>query len=251
MPRPELALIHGSPGDAQVWKGVVPALDGRFRPHLPELPGQGAQPPLPGDGPGTVDDRAARIEAQLAGIDGPLAVAGHSFGAYVALVVAMRRRLEVSHLVLFEPAVVPILREIGEHDLASRSEAHFTDYIANHESGNPDAVSAMIDYWFGDGAFRAMPERAKDYLRDNTAADVLDVRAALDYRLPRAELAAVTTPTLVVCGGASPAVNHMLCRAAADLVADGQYDVLDGGTHAMLATHPEQVAAIIAGFALD
>src|SRR6188474_2213677 len=83
---PNVALLHGLGGAATNWTLVAPALAERCRVLVPELPGHGGSSALPGP-PERLDPYADRMAALL---DEPAVVAGHSFGAVVALRMAIR-----------------------------------------------------------------------------------------------------------------------------------------------------------------
>ena len=52
-----------------------------------------------------------------------------------------------------------------------------------------------------------------------------------DYHLPREHVATVTTPTIVLAGGASPDWMQTTARTVADLMPNGIYRLLDGQQH--------------------
>lgn len=85
---PRILLLHGWPLRRTIWSEVAPRLAGDgFRVLCPDLPGFGESPPLPGDRP-TVEAFAKELASFLRGSGGHVAVAGHSFGGYVALALA-------------------------------------------------------------------------------------------------------------------------------------------------------------------
>src|SRR3954469_8421354 len=83
---PVIALLHGLGGAASNWTAVAPALAGRARVVVPELPGHGGSSALPAPVP-TLDAYADRIAGIL---EAPAVVAGHSMGGLVALRLALR-----------------------------------------------------------------------------------------------------------------------------------------------------------------
>ncbi len=88
---PRVVLLHGWPLDASIWSDVAaPLASGGVHLLCPDLPGLGSSPSLDPDG-WTVEAYADAVAAFL-GAFGPgrSAVAGHSFGGYVALALAER-----------------------------------------------------------------------------------------------------------------------------------------------------------------
>jgi len=86
---PAVALLHGWPLDRTMWSEVAPRLaDAGFRVLCPDLPAYGQSPALPEDR-WTVEAYAEEVAAFLRGTGAErVAVAGHSFGGYVALALA-------------------------------------------------------------------------------------------------------------------------------------------------------------------
>lgn len=94
-----LVLLHGAMTDARSFIANTPALAERFRVLTPERRGHGHTPDV--DGPITYDLMAADTVAFLDEVvGGPAHLVGHSDGANVALLVALRRPDLVDRLVL-------------------------------------------------------------------------------------------------------------------------------------------------------
>jgi pimeloyl-ACP methyl ester carboxylesterase len=111
---PIALLIHGSPGNGKAWARVGERLSKRYRVIAPDLPGYGDTTALPLHAEPDTADTAALLEAMMATIGSPAVVAGHSYGGVVALTLALRGRVAIGALALFEPVAVPILLMTGE-----------------------------------------------------------------------------------------------------------------------------------------
>jgi 3-oxoadipate enol-lactonase/3-oxoadipate enol-lactonase/4-carboxymuconolactone decarboxylase len=98
-PPSTVLLLHGQPGTAADWDGVVAGLDGRAEVIAVNRPGWDGTPPA---------DLAGNARAALAALDGRAAeraiVAGHSLGAAVAAWLAATHPDRVAALVLAAPA---------------------------------------------------------------------------------------------------------------------------------------------------
>src|SRR5438128_12585220 len=80
-----LLLVHGFGGAASNWTAVAPALAGRCRVLVPDLPGHGASTAFPAP-PERLDPYAERLGLLLErATAGPAVVVGHSLGGVVAL----------------------------------------------------------------------------------------------------------------------------------------------------------------------
>ncbi len=90
---PRIVLLHGWPLSRAIWSDVATRLAGAgFRVLCPDLPGFGESPALPRER-WTVEGYADAISEFVRGTGtGRAAVAGHSFGGYVALALAERDR---------------------------------------------------------------------------------------------------------------------------------------------------------------
>lgn len=239
---PPLVLVHGSPAEGRAWGRVARHL-GAFRVLTPDLPGYGGSGRLP-HGAGT----AAMADAVAAVIDAagaPVWLAGHSYGGNVALHAALARRARVRGLALFEPVFFRGLALAGEHAVLAAAEAHFGDYVRRVEGGEHGAVSRMIDFWFGDGAFPKLPAPVQAYLVKSAVTNAADVKAALTENVSAEALAAFAVPTLIAYGAASPAAVPVIAHALAKLLPQASAEPIAGATHAMLDMHPEAVAALI------
>ena len=94
---PPLVLLHGWAMHGGLFASLVPALAGRHRVHVVDLPGHGHSPAVL---PYALDAVVARIDAEFARETQPVTVLGWSFGATVALRWARLAPERVARLVL-------------------------------------------------------------------------------------------------------------------------------------------------------
>jgi pimeloyl-ACP methyl ester carboxylesterase len=240
-----LVLVHGSPAEGRAWGRVARHLQG-FRVLTPDLPGYGGSDPLPnGLGTAGMADAVAAVIDVAANGAGPVWVSGHSYGGNVALHAALARRERIAGLVLFEPVFFRGLALAGEHTELDAAHAHFSDYVRRVENGDNGAVSRMIEFWFGSGAFQRLPAPVQAYLTGAAPKNAADVKASFAETLGVAEISAFAPRVLIAYGAKSPPVVPAIARALASLLPKAETAPIDGATHAMLDTHPEAVAALI------
>lgn len=237
-------LVHSSPGTAGDWRMVIPELGSGYRVVAPNLPGYGGSDPRPPGEPQT-DYMAKAVETLTEMLDGPVLLAGYSYGGNVALRIALRGRLPVAGLILLEPPELKILEAVGDVERYAAAKAVFDDYLARAQAGEPQAVRLMVDFWFGPRAFESMPERLRQFLEEHTTQSTLDVRSAFNERPSLDELGRLTYPVLVVYGGSSPEISRHIVEAIARSVPSGEVRCLAGANHAMPATHAPEIAALI------
>jgi pimeloyl-ACP methyl ester carboxylesterase len=237
-----LVLIHGSPANGKTWRAVGERLAGRYHIVAPTLPGHeidaGDRPPV---AMGTAD-MAEAIEGAIGGFDEPVRLAAHSFGANVALALAIRGRLAIERMILFEPVTMRVLPLVGEDAAYAEARAAFDGYLERYRRGDSRAVETMIAFWFGPGAFDRMPEPVQTYLIERTEVNVRDVDANFGEVYSRDGLSSLRLPTTIVCGGASPEIIHRIAQATTLALGNASMEIIDGATHGMLSTHPEVVA---------
>src|SRR5262245_7030750 len=102
-------LIHGLPGNARAWARVGERLAGRYRVIAPDLPGYGETTPQPPEQDPDVGYASELVEALIRRMGAPDVLAGHSYGAVVALAVALRGNVSIGALALFEPVALKVL----------------------------------------------------------------------------------------------------------------------------------------------
>ena len=240
---PPLVLIHGSPANGKTWKAVGEHLSDRFRVIAPTLPGHGIEG---GDAAAmATEDMAEAVERVIADADRPIRLAAHSFGANVALNIALRGRVAIDRLVLFEPVTVMALAVAGEDAAYGAAKSAFEAYVERFRQGDARAVAAMIEIWFGPGALDAMPAPVQAYLIERTDVNVRDVGAIFGERYSREMLRGLRLPTVIVEGGASPPIMTTIIAALARLLGNAAIEIIDGATHGMLVSHPDRVAGVI------
>ena len=246
---PVIVLIHGSPGTSRAWQPVAERLAPRFRVIAPNLPGYGATTRTPGDGPGDSSYAAGLIEALIAEAGPPAVLTGHSYGGVVALMTALRGRVKPRALALFEPVAVPVLAAVGEAEAFAAARTLFEGYCAAADGGDPDAVRIMVDYWFGPGALDRMPTPMREFLVAHTGHNVRDVRATFRDPYSVAGLRGLTMPVLCAVGSRSPAMMGKIVAAIGSHAPHAMIRKLENANHAMITTHPEAVATLIAELA--
>ncbi len=246
---PRMMLVHGSPGTSSAWQPVGKRLAERFRIVAPSLPGYGGTSPEDRGAPPSVSHAAALIEAVIRETGAPDVLAGHSYGGAVALAVALRGHVNPKALALFEPVCVPILLSTGEEEAYARAKRTFDDYIRAFEDGDLQAARTMVEFWFGSGAFERLPRPVRDFLLENTEANIHDVRASFRERYSVDAMQKLDVPVLTVYGSKSPDVSHRVAGAVTSLAPKGSVACVDGATHALTTTHAAHVAQLLTDLA--
>jgi pimeloyl-ACP methyl ester carboxylesterase len=174
-------------------------------------------------------------------------VYGHSSGAGLALHAATHG-LPISKLVLHEPPYTPD----GDVDRqrASRKEAeHIKTLLAEDRRG--DAVEYILrGIGMPTELVNGMSQDPRTLAMAHTMAYDSEIMGDISRggTIPADLLDAVTIPTLVVCGGASPAWMIDVGRRLAEGLPNGRHCVLEGHEHVV---PPEVLAPVLAEFFAD
>jgi pimeloyl-ACP methyl ester carboxylesterase len=194
------------------------------------------QAPRPLDVAVHVADVAALLEAEK--IAAAILV-GHSFGGVVALEAAARLPGRACAVVAWEPPYGPLANAETRAGFATVATATERAHAAG---GAAAAAATFLDGVAGDGAWRALPDRARAFLTaqgDGAYADA--ALAGLDPGgLPR-----IVVPVTILTGTASEPFYAPIARAVVERVTGARLVTLDGLRHTAPITDPEPVAAAI------
>lgn len=113
---PAIVLVHGLGGIHLNWMRLAPELVRHGRVLVPDLPGFGGTPPVPGrTSLETLQAAVGRFIDAVA--PGPITLGGNSLGGVLALLTAASRPARVQRLLLFSPAVPHAWFEPFDFDL--------------------------------------------------------------------------------------------------------------------------------------
>lgn len=187
-----------------------------------------------------IEDLAAVIAE--AGGDGSAAVYGHSSGAGLALR-ATAAGLPVTRLVLHEPPYG------GDDDESTTSARQLAEAVtaAIAEDRRADAIGAFF-------ASAGMPSEMAEAMSADPSMLAIAPTMPYDFavmgdleggRVPVDLVRSITVPTLVLAGGASEDFFRDTAHRIAELLPDGEEQVLDGCDHGAPAS---AVAPVVAEF---
>ena len=158
---PMVMLVHSSVSGARQWRRLIDDLKDDFHVRAVNLFGYGRTPPWPMDRPQTLEDQARLVETALPAGDQPICLVGHSFGAAVAMKVALRLSGRIAKLVLLETNPFYLLKQNGAAG-AFAEAMNLRDCVKTFGGRGEWATAAerFADYWGGAGSWQAMtPER--------------------------------------------------------------------------------------------
>ncbi len=232
-------------GSGSGWGPIARLLDGRIDLRGFDMPGHGRSDdwqPQP-DGP---DYHTAVTRLAAAMIDRPMDLIGHSFGATVALRIAVAAPDAIRSLTLIEPVLFAARPDPAQDAMDARMAAMLDD-------GQDDAaMAAFLSVWGAQEPDRLPPEARAQMVRQiRLVAATGDALRHDSARILReGGLEQVDAPVLLIQGADSPAVIGGIIDALADRLPDVGRATVPGAGHMAPLTHPDLVAGLI-GVNLD
>lgn len=234
---PALVLLHGSADSPQAWAATLALLAADFEVFAPALP------PLSPDTDLALDHDLPWLSALIAHTGARL-LAGHSYGALLALRWALAHPEALDGLLLAEPIAWGVIRDdvavAGTlHDLKQRCVARFAQ-------GDPEtALHWLVDYWNGAGFWRGLPQRVQLALVAGAQRTSAEVRSGDADRTDRTELAGLQLRTQVLAGALSTQESLQLAGALREGIAGAELTVIPDAGHQFLRSHAEVVAKAV------
>ena len=102
-----------------------------------------------------MEDEMDVLETVLNQADAPVHLVAHSFGAWVALALAMRRAPKLLSMTLLEPTAFNLLDLGGESALNQEVHAMTRRYFDEWDKGHQQAVRHVINFYGAAGTFDA------------------------------------------------------------------------------------------------
>jgi pimeloyl-ACP methyl ester carboxylesterase len=246
-----VVLLHGLAASGRVWGAAFDRLGDRHRLLVPDLLGFGASP-RPPSGYRLADHAAAVSAAMVAAAldDAPAVVAGHSFGALVALALARHHPRLVGALLLVSPPLYRSAAEARAATLAalSRTERMLaTDTrLARHLCRGMCMRRPRLARWV---AVTYRPELplpvARDGVRHSWESYSQSFAELVEAVARPRWVEEATVPVRVLTGGLDRLPDLAVLGALAGARPDVRVEVIAGADHLLPLSHPERCLAAI------
>jgi pimeloyl-ACP methyl ester carboxylesterase len=243
-------LVHGSWGDHLNWAQVTPALSSSFHVATYDRRGHSRSERLPGQG--SIHDDVADLAALIEHLfDGPAHVIGNSFGAAIALNLALQRPEMIRSLIVHEPplfgllegdpAVQPALAAVHERVAA---------VVALLEAGQDGAAARRFveSIAFGPGAWDQLPQATRDIFVFNAPTWLDEQREPGWMALDLDRLAAFSAPALLSYGGESPPFFPLVVQRIAQALPRARQNVFQQAGHVPHLSHPVEYVRVVREF---
>ena len=247
---PGIVCLHSNASSSSQWRSLTERLSPDHRVVAIDSIGAGKSAPWPSEPGPTLSDEAAFIEPVLASIASPFFLIGHSYGAAVALVAAMKRPDRIRALVIYEPPLIALLEAEMPGQAAARDLSRTAaDAAASIAAGDSFAAARrFIDYWMGDGRWDAMPPQRQAPIAASMGPIAHWARALAEEPTPLSAFGALAMPVLCMVGSDSPASSRGVTRLLATTLPNATVLQCSGLGHMAPVTHPDVVNDAIVAF---
>lgn len=234
----DLLALHCGLGQAGMWKDVAAALGERCITRAPDLPGHGKSPDFP-DGEDVHDAATAALRPHLG--DG-VNLAGHSFGATLALRLALEAPGRVASLLLIEPVFFAAAPDSAVRDRHREAEE---EIFASFATGDLMATARSFNKLWGGGVpWESFPPKVQQAMAAQmrfvvgTEPSLWQDRAGM---LAPGGLEALDMPVTLLRGSETVPVIAEVHRGLMMRLPQVQEVVVGGAGHMSLLTHPQAV----------
>lgn len=193
-----LVLVHGTSADHTRWAPVLPPLQSRFTVYAIDRRGRGGSGNIE---PYAIEREFEDIAAVIDSIGEPVNLLGHSYGAICSLEAATRSH-SLRRLILYEPpiqtgmGIYPPQMLSAMRELLAKGDRDGTVTFFMREIPRVPPYELEL--------LRAVPAWQGRVAAAHTIPREMDASNG-GYQFDRAKFACLTTPTLLLLGGDSPA----------------------------------------------
>jgi pimeloyl-ACP methyl ester carboxylesterase len=261
-----VVFVHGSASDLRSWGQQLPAIGTSYRAIAYS---RRYARPNPDIEPGADDQMLPHVDdltALLRALDAaPAHLVGHSWGAFICLLTAIRQPQLVRSLVLAEPPVLSLfmstpprpmelLRLVVRRPRTARVILGFTAKTAfpamkAFRRGDDEQGLQIFGHGIvGRERYEELPEARKQQLRENLNTLRAQLLGAGFPPLSDDDVRGVATPTLLMTGARSPAYLLRLADRLQELLPNVERVEIAGGSHGMTEQNPDATNAAILGF---
>lgn len=239
--------IHCSLAHSGSWGPLARALGDALRLTAFDLPGHGHSGAWQGQG----EIQAVSTAMAADFLDAPTDIIGHSFGATVALRLAVEHPELVRSLILYEPVFFAVALH-DRPDVRAGHEAEMAEYGAGMAAGDFYRAAVGFTHVWGDRrGWTVLPEAARRAM----AAQMPLIEAAnpalygdAGGMLASGALERIGAPTLLMEGSTSPEIIGVINAGLAARLPNARRVSVQGAGHMGPISHSKVVAEEILGF---
>lgn len=235
--------LHCGLGQSGMWKGIAADLASRATLVAPDLPGHGRSGPFP-EGR-DVHDTAT--DAMRPFFEPGMHLVGHSFGATVALRLAIEAPRPPASLTLIEPVFFAAARGSALHDSHHKEEQAFFDAYVTGDL--MQAARIFNRLWGGGLPWDGFPDRVQQEMAARmpfVAATEPSLWQDSHAMLAPGQIESLTCPVTLIRGAETVPVIAEVHRGLAARLPDARDIAIPGAGHMVPLTQAKAVARAIA-----
>jgi pimeloyl-ACP methyl ester carboxylesterase len=254
-----VVFVHGSASDLRTWHQQLPAIGAGYRAiaysRRYARPNEDIEP----DADDQMLPHVHELTAFLRVTDAaPAHLVGHSWGAFICLLTAIRHPGLVRSLVLAEPPVLTLFTSVPPRAaellrlftrrprtalaiLGFGARTHWPALRAFRRGDDDAAMLRMAYGMLGREAYDRLPQERKQQARENVNALRAQVLGAGFPPLSDDDVRRIAAPTLLITGERSPAYPLRLNDRLRQLLPNAEHVEIAAASHEM---HEENAAAV-------
>ena len=247
---PTVVCLHSNASSSVQWRGLMEQLAPSFRVLAPDSYGAGKSPEWPSDRTISLDDEVRLLQPVISKGPDKLVLIGHSYGAAVGMIAALRYPERVRALIVCEPTLF-MLEEVAVAPPNGVDGIRCAVDFAGQalDAGDLDtAAGHFIDFWMGSGSWASTPYERKSAI----AKSIVNVRrwrhALMTEPTPLSAFASLNMPVLYMTGGRSPESVHAVARRLVPILPNVTALNFNDLGHMAPVTHADTVNAAIVDF---
>lgn len=234
----QVLALHCGLGQGGMWRAAADPLSAHCTVHAPDLPGHGKSPPFPPDG----DVHDAACDAVRPHLTDGIHLAGHSFGATLALRLALETPARIASLTLIEP----VFFAAAADSALKRSHKAAEDALYNEcAAGNLLQGARLFNRLWGGGVpWNSFPERVQNGMARQmpfvcaTEPALWQDRAGM---LAPGGLESLTCPVTLLRGAQTVPIIAEVHKGLMNRLPQARETVVEGAGHMVLLSHPQAV----------
>jgi pimeloyl-ACP methyl ester carboxylesterase len=240
---PVLVLLHAAGSTGAQWRGVLGELDDKYHTITPDGWGHGKSSFWPDPETLLHDDQADLVKRILDEVEvESFDLIGHSYGGGTAIRFVLEHPEMVRSLVLIEPMVACLLRELGETDALAELEGIQDDFRERLAKDGPEAAwQGFLDFRNEPGTWVGYAEKTRQNFIRRTPAQLANFNANANNRTTQAEVQSIDKSTLVIRGVDTSLYDMRMSEIVAENIPGAKFLILEDAGHMSPLTHPERV----------
>ena len=240
---PVMVLLHAAGSTGAQWRGVLGELDDKYHTITPDGWGHGKSSFWPDLETLLHDDQADLVKRILdeVGVES-FDLIGHSYGGGTAIRFVLEHPEMVRSLVLIEPMVACLLRELGKTDALAELEGIQDDFRERLAKDGPEAAwQGFLDFRNEPGTWVGYAEKTRQNFIRRTPAQLANFNANANNRTTQAEVQSIDKSTLVILGVDTSLYDLRMSEIVAENIPGAEFLILEDAGHMSPLTHPERV----------